>query len=202
MNRYQSSFLITSTIYVVVGFFAFFVFTKTIIVSSKVLDDVITISLSTLEVTKPQPTPSKPVIKKPTPIKQPKEPEKIHKVIEEEVVENDFIEQPVQSVSTAQIQNLENSYLSKIQAKVEKHKDYPRNAQRLHQTGKVEVNFDILKNGHIQNVKIVKKSKFEKLDEATLKLLLKIAIFEPIPDALDRTVWNITIPVNYDIKYE
>jgi len=202
MNRYQSSFLITSTIYAIVGFFAFFTFTNTFNIPNKTPQKVTTISLSTVEVAKSQPTPPKPIIeKKPTPIKKPKEPEKLHKVIEEEVVENNFIE-PIQSVSTAQMQNLENSYLSKVQEKVEKYKEYPRNAERLHQTGKVEVSFDILKSGHIQNVKIVKNSKFEKLDEATLKLLLKIAVFDPIPDDLDRTVWNITIPVAYDIQYK
>jgi len=202
MNRYQSSFLITSTIYTVIGFFAFFTFTNTFNIPNKTPKKVTTISLSTVEVAKSQPTLPKPTIKKKlTPIKKSKEPEKLHKIIEEEIIENDFIE-PVQSVNTAQIQNLENSYLSKVQEKVEKYKEYPRQAERLHQTGKVEVSFDILKSGHIQNVKIVKNSKFEKLDEATLKLLLKIAVFDPIPDDLDRTVWNITIPVAYDIQYK
>jgi len=200
MNRYQSSFLITSTFYAVVGFFVFFTFTNTFTIPNKTPQKITTISLSKVEVSK---APLKPIIeKKPTPIKKPQEPEKLHKVIEEEVVENDFIEQPVKSVSTAQMQNLEHSYLSKVQEKVEKYKEYPKNAERLHQTGKVEVSFDILKSGHIQNVKIVKNSKFEKLDEATLKLLLKIAAFDPIPDDLDRTVWNITIPVAYDIQYQ
>ncbi|WP_419678304.1 energy transducer TonB [Aliarcobacter lanthieri] len=225
MNRYQSSFLITSTIYAIVGFFAFFVFANALIIPDKAAEEITTISLSTVEVAQVQPEPTppepepepepEPIIEKPTPIKKPEKPKKpkkehIQEKPIEKVVENVVTPQPTQTapveeapvknVNPAQVHNLESAYLAKVKAKVEKNKVYPRVAKRLNQTGKVEVNFDVMKKGNVKNVKIVKKSKFDKLDEATLELLIKIATFEPIPDELNREVWNITIPVDYQIQ--
>ena len=96
--------------------------------------------------------------------------------------------------------NLESEYLAKVQAKIEKNKVYPKVAKRLNQTGKVIVSFDILKDGKITNIKIIDKSKFEKLDEASIELLRNIGFFEAIPNELNKTVWNIQIPINYQIN--
>ncbi|MGJ0364128.1 energy transducer TonB [Aliarcobacter cryaerophilus] len=96
--------------------------------------------------------------------------------------------------------NLESEYLAKVLAKIEKHKVYPKVAKRLNQTGKVVVSFDILKDGKITNIKIIDKSKFEKLDEASIELLHNIGFFESIPNELNKTMWNIKVPINYQIN--
>ena len=96
--------------------------------------------------------------------------------------------------------NLESEYLAKVKNKIEKNKVYPKVAKRLNQTGKVIVSFDILKDGKITNIKIIHKSKFEKLDEASIELLTNIGFFEAIPNELNKTVWNIQIPINYQIN--
>ena len=97
-------------------------------------------------------------------------------------------------------QNLESEYLAKVKNKIEKNKVYPKVAKRLNQTGKVIVSFDILKDGKVTNIKIINKSKFEKLDEASIELLTNIGFFEAIPNELNKTVWNIQIPINYQIN--
>lgn len=91
-------------------------------------------------------------------------------------------------------------YLAKVKNKIEKNKVYPKVAKRLNQTGKVIVSFDILKDGKVTNIKIINKSKFEKLDEASIELLTNIGFFEAIPNELNKTVWNIQIPINYQIN--
>ncbi|XQC04867.1 TonB family protein [Arcobacter cryaerophilus gv. pseudocryaerophilus] len=73
--------------------------------------------------------------------------------------------------------NLESEYLAKVKNKIEKNKVYPKVAKRLNQTGKVIVSFDILKDGKVTNIKIINKSKFEKLDEASIELLTNIGFF-------------------------
>ncbi|MDX9813959.1 MAG: TonB family protein [Sulfurimonas sp.] len=92
---------------------------------------------------------------------------------------------------------LENDYLAKVRAKIDKCKTYPKAAKRLKQHGRVVVAFDVLKDGKIENIKIVEASKFAKLDEASLKLLEKIAYFEAIPAGINRDIWNIQIPIVY-----
>ena len=106
----------------------------------------------------------------------------------------------IQENSNNQSQNLENEYLAKVKNKIEKNKVYPKVAKRLNQTGKVIVSFDILKDGKVTNIKIINKSKFEKLDEASIELLTNIGFFEAIPNELNKTVWNIQIPINYQIN--
>ncbi|BAK72709.1 energy transducer TonB [Arcobacter sp. L] len=94
---------------------------------------------------------------------------------------------------------LENEYLAKIRMLIEKNKIYPKSAKRLNQMGKVHVCFVVSKNGQIKNVRIVKKSSFEKLDEAAIEILTKISNFEPIPDKLNKNSWEITVPIVYQI---
>ena len=105
-----------------------------------------------------------------------------------------------QTLNKTQIQNIEDAYLSKVKAKIEKNKVYPKIAKKLNQTGKVLVSFDILKDGKVINIRIIQNSKFEKLDEASVELLTNIGFFEAIPSELNKTVWNIQIPINYQIN--
>jgi len=133
--------------------------------------------------------------------------EKIEKVVETEQKVSDNIQalNKLAEVQTSQITNnqqttIENDYLAKVKAIIEKNKVYPKVAKRLHQTGKVVVAFDILKDGKVINIKIVENSKFEKLDSASIELLAKIGFFEAIPNELNRAVWNLTIPIHYQIN--
>lgn len=147
-------------------------------------------------------------------VKQEKKIEKVVQEIVEKPTENiekvdQLAQNQTQSKQESSIQensnnqkskNLESEYLAKVKNKIEKNKVYPKVAKRLNQTGKVIVSFDILKDGKVTNIKIINKSKFEKLDEASIELLTNIGFFESIPNELNKTVWNIQIPINYQIN--
>jgi len=94
---------------------------------------------------------------------------------------------------------IENKYLLKLKRLIEKNKTYPNSAKRLRQMGKVYLSFTILKNGKISNVQITKNSNFKKLNKAALEIMAKIQKFEPIPNELNKSTWNITVPVVYQI---
>ncbi|MFW0713391.1 TonB family protein [Aliarcobacter butzleri] len=174
-----------------------------------------------------EPTPEpivepQPVIEKPKPVKnKPEKPKKEHKKSVEKPVEKVVQKEEVAEVVAAvppppktepkeevsaptmnqnQIDTIETKYLAKVRATIEKNKIYPKAAKRLNQTGKVNVNFDILKNGEIKNVKVLGKSSFSKLDEASIELLIKISNFDEIPEELKKSVWNVTIPIDYSIN--
>ena len=149
------------------------------------------------------------VVKKEKPIEKivEKPVEKVAEKTEKSIEENPVVTQTtpntnpvIESISKAQIDSIEDAYLSKVKAKIEKNKVYPKIAKRLNQTGKVVVSFDILKDGKVINIRIIQNSKFEKLDEASIELLTKIGFFEAIPNELNKTVWNIQIPINYQIN--
>ena len=142
------------------------------------------------------------VVEKPAPKVVEKENENIEKMA---VAEQNEISTKQESIiqsnsNNERNKNLESEYLAKVKNKIEKNKVYPKVAKRLNQTGKVIVSFDILKDGKITNIKIIHKSKFEKLDEASIELLRNIGFFEAIPNELNKTVWNIQIPINYQIN--
>ena len=149
-----------------------------------------------------QEKPIEKIVEKPAPKVVEKENENIEKMA---VAEQNEISTKQESIiqsnsNNERNKNLESEYLAKVQAKIEKNKVYPKVAKRLNQTGKVIVSFDILKDGKVTNIKIINKSKFEKLDEASIELLTNIGFFEAIPNELNKTVWNIQIPINYQIN--
>ena len=149
-----------------------------------------------------QEKPIEKIVEKPAPKVVEKENENIEKMA---VAEQNEISTKQESIiqsnsNNERNKNLESEYLAKVKNKIEKNKVYPKVAKRLNQTGKVIVSFDILKDGKITNIKIIHKSKFEKLDEASIELLTNIGFFEAIPNELNKTVWNIQIPINYQIN--
>lgn len=227
MNRYLNSFFITSGVYFIAAFFLFFVFADMLITPPAKEEIVTKISLNSVSIVEPQPvvepTPEpivepQPVIEKPKPVKnKPEKPKKEHKKPVEKIVQKEEVAEVVAAVSPPpktepkeevsaptinqnQIDTIETKYLAKVRATIEKNKIYPKAAKRLNQTGKVNVNFDILKNGEIRNVKVLGKSSFAKLDEASIELLIKISNFDEIPEELKKSVWNVTIPIDYSIN--
>ncbi|MFY9082791.1 TonB family protein [Aliarcobacter butzleri] len=227
MNRYLNSFFITSGVYFIAAFFLFFVFADMLITPPAKEEIVTKISLNSVSIVEPQPvvepTPEpivepQPVIEKPKPVKnKPEKPKKEHKKPVEKVVQKEEVAEVVAavppptktppkeevsapSINQNQIDTIETKYLAKVRATIEKNKIYPKAAKRLNQTGKVNVNFDILKNGEIRNVKVLGKSSFSKLDEASIELLIKISNFDEIPEELKKSVWNVTIPIDYSIN--
>ncbi|MCT7605893.1 TonB family protein [Aliarcobacter butzleri] len=227
MNRYLNSFFITSGVYFIAAFFLFFVFADMLITPPAKEEIVTKISLNSVSIVEPQPvvepTPEpivepQPVVEKPKPVKnKPEKPKKEHKKPVEKIVQKEEVTEIVAavppptktppkeevsapSINQNQIDTIETKYLAKVRATIEKNKIYPKAAKRLNQTGKVNVNFDILKNGEIRNVKVLGKSSFAKLDEASIELLIKISNFDEIPEELKKSVWNVTIPIDYSIN--
>ncbi|ABV66968.1 TonB family protein [Aliarcobacter butzleri] len=227
MNRYLNSFFITSGVYFIAAFFLFFVFADMLITPPAKEEIVTKISLNSVSIVEPQPvvepTPEpivepQPVIEKPKPVKnKPEKPKKEHKKPVEKIVQKEEVTEVVAavppptktppkeevsapSINQNQIDTIETKYLAKVRATIEKNKIYPKAAKRLNQTGKVNVNFDILKSGEIRNVKVLGKSSFAKLDEASIELLIKISNFDEIPEELKKSVWNVTIPIDYSIN--
>ncbi|MCG3695279.1 TonB family protein [Aliarcobacter butzleri] len=227
MNRYLNSFFITSGVYFIAAFFLFFVFADMLITPPAKEEIVTKISLNSVSIVEPQPvvepTPEpivepQPVVEKPKPVKnKPEKPKKEHKKPVEKIVQKEEVTEVVAavppppktepkeevsapSINQNQIDTIETKYLAKVRATIEKNKIYPKAAKRLNQTGKVNVNFDILKNGEIRNVKVLGKSSFAKLDEASIELLIKISNFDEIPEELKKSVWNVTIPIDYSIN--
>lgn len=84
---------------------------------------------------------------------------------------------------------------SKIQKAIQKHHKYPKRAQKMRHQGVVEVSFLYKKDGTVRDVKVIKSSGFETLDEAAVELINRAA---PDFPTLDRD-YVIKIPVKYNL---
>jgi len=227
-HRYLNSFFITTILYLVASFFLFYVFADTLVEEKKPEEVKISIKQMMTQ-QEPTPVqqisepianitpPPKPVVERK--IDRPKK-EKKHEpkrlIVEktQEVTEIKSEVTPVtqaiqkapvetqikQQIDSAQIENIEATYLSKIRHQIEKNKTYPKTAKRLNQTGKVYMTFTVTKDGRIKNCRIEKSSHFDSLDEASIETLMKITSFEAIPEELNKDSWEITVPIVYQIS--
>lgn len=106
---------------------------------------------------------------------------------------------PKKTTSTAVKNSIENEYLLKIRAEIEKNKQYPKMAKRLKQQGKVIVRFLITKHGFIESITLKNGCPYKRLNIAAIELLEKIKKFDPIPSELNKGSWVIDIPITYSI---
>ena len=89
-----------------------------------------------------------------------------------------------------------NAFLSAIRNKINRNKTYPRIAQRRGMQGSVKVQFTILRNGHVSNIKITGKKIFHKSARNAVKKAFPINA-KNAPLSLPSTV-NVTL--RYQIR--
>jgi periplasmic protein TonB len=84
------------------------------------------------------------------------------------------------------------AYIKKI---IEKNLSYPPRAQRMGWTGRVVVSFNVAKNGHVLDIRVVKGTGYELLDSNLVETIRKVEPFPrpPIPVTL-------SIPIVYEIR--
>ena len=123
--------------------------------------------------------------------------ENVLEQISKKIVKTKVVEKliPVETLKA-----IENKYFQKIQELIEENKKYPKIAKRLNQSGEIYLNFTIYKNGQISNIKITKSSNFRRLNKAAVEIMSEIEKFDPIPDELNKDIWNITVPIVYKIN--
>lgn len=160
-----------------------------------------------------QPVPHKPELKpvvrqkpKPKKVKKPlrksrkKKPQK--RVVQQkppQKKEERISSETVQPRTSPVTKIVQQNYLQKVREKIERYKKYPRSAKRLRQEGEVVVSFTISKNGEISDVRLLRPSRYKKLNRATLSIFKAIGRFDPIPHTLHKKSWSITVPVAYKI---
>ncbi|WP_445141973.1 energy transducer TonB [Campylobacter sp.] len=84
---------------------------------------------------------------------------------------------------------------AKMQNAIKKHQKYPKKATKMRQQGVVEVSFFFKTNGTVTDVKVVKSSGFETLDEAAMEAIKKACKDFPI---LEKD-YLIKIPMAYKL---
>lgn len=92
------------------------------------------------------------------------------------------------------------NYLSLIYAHLERHKRYPRSAQRRHQSGTVYLKFTIDKNGHVLSARIEKSSGVASLDEEVTRMIHRADPLPPLPAEMHQNALSLVVPVVFNLR--
>jgi len=103
---------------------------------------------------------------------------------------------PEQELSAHQRQH----YLAALAAQINRRRYYPKIARRRGEQGRVVVSFVVSKYGELSDMKVVESSGIKRLDEAALKTLRRASPFKPIPTALDKERWSISVPIEFKLR--
>ena len=91
-------------------------------------------------------------------------------------------------------------YLQLVKQKIEKNKRYPLLARNKGIEGEVWLKFEILKNGKVKNIKVVKSSHYQILDKAAIESIKKANPFPPFPKELKENSLIINVCVRFELK--
>ncbi len=105
-----------------------------------------------------------------------------------------------QNVDTEKMDKIKADYLKEVREEIERSKYYPRSARKLRQTGIVEVEFVILKDGSIEKITVVSPCRHRRLNRAAVKTVEKIGRFKPLPDAFKRSDLVLKVPISYTLN--
>jgi len=105
-----------------------------------------------------------------------------------------------QSVSGQARQQAVASWQGLLLGHLEKHRRYPRNAQRLRQQGVAHVRFSVDRQGRVSNPRIGRSSGHPLLDEETLATLLRASPVPPPPPDIHGDPVEVSIPVSFFIR--
>ena len=108
--------------------------------------------------------------------------------------------EPVKSPVPAADAQQRQHYLAALAASIDRRKYYPRVSRRRGEEGRVVVSFVIRKTGELTDLTVTESSGSRRLDEAALKTLRRISPFQPIPEALARDAWPITVPIAFHLN--
>lgn len=102
--------------------------------------------------------------------------------------------------STTGFIKLEARYLGELINKIEENKHYPGRAKRDRQCGEVKVGFTIMKNGTLNQIRLIKSLVYELLNEAALDAVQRVGRISPIPSELGREQWEVALPIRFELK--
>ena len=97
------------------------------------------------------------------------------------------------------LNGLRDGYIDAVRQEIEKNKKYPLISKSKNEEGVVFLSFRIDKNGKIDNLKVLKSSGFEKLDEAAIKAVQK-GMYKNIPNELEDEYLDIQVPIKFNLN--
>lgn len=90
-------------------------------------------------------------------------------------------------------------YFEMLNLRVQRFKQYPESAKSEHIEGRVHIEFVLLKDGSLSDIKILKSSRHKNLDEAAVEAIKKACPFPRPPDFLFKTPVTMRISILFEL---
>ena len=92
------------------------------------------------------------------------------------------------------------SYIGQIQRIIEGAKQYPESSRKAGRQGKLKVQFTILKNGEVDNVRLLTETLHPKLNQEAIAAIKRVAPFPKFPERVYKEKMTITVPFNFRLN--
>lgn len=91
-------------------------------------------------------------------------------------------------------------YLTALQAWLERHKEYPRQARLRRQEGTVLLSFTFDRGGRVLDHRIARSSGHAALDREVAAMLARAQPLPPLPEAMAQAQLQVTVPVVFALR--
>ncbi len=91
-------------------------------------------------------------------------------------------------------------YLGQLQSLIASAKKYPESARQSGHEGKVTVQFKVLKNGDVKDIKLVTKSNHPDLDREAVAAVKRAAPLKGLPDEIGKPFLDIMLPFKFQLN--
>nr|VFJ62789.1 MAG: outer membrane transport energization protein TonB [Candidatus Kentron sp. DK] len=95
------------------------------------------------------------------------------------------------------VQRIADRYRAKLRALIEANKRYPRRARRTGQQGKAIVAFTVLRDGRIEEIRLVEPAGHKILDRAVIDAIAAVSGALPIPKEIGTPSWPFRISLEF-----
>lgn len=91
-------------------------------------------------------------------------------------------------------------YMGQIKRQIEGAKRYPEASRKAGQKGKLKIQFTLLKNGEVENIKLLTQTPYPHLNKEAMAAVKRAAPFSGFPDSVIRDSMNIILPFNFELN--
>ena len=98
------------------------------------------------------------------------------------------------------IPGAQETYMAQLIAWLEKHKKYPRNAQRRRQEGTASLSFVIDRSGEVLSYELQQSSGFRLLDKEVERIIERARPMPAMPDAMTLSQLEVVVPFSFYLR--
>ena len=91
------------------------------------------------------------------------------------------------------------SYIGQVQRSVEGSKRYPEASRRAGREGKLKIQFTILKNGEVDNVKLLTETPYPNLNREAMAAVKRAAPFNGFPNSIMEQSLKVILPFRFEL---